>query len=102
MSELQNNAVALLNKLEAGTPDVSIPYRRKRLLQQAFQLHRSLGGRTTEIETVVADLLKAPVERIDEAVAFLMIESAAVRYASDIDMVQATYNKLDHGLRRGA
>lgn len=44
MSELQNNAVALLNKLEAGTPDVSIPYRRKRLLQQAFQLHRSLGG----------------------------------------------------------
>ena len=96
MSELQNKAVALAEQSEGelrssfarGTP----------FLQSALDLYFALGGDPERAEALAAAPRSSKPLRIDAAVANVMVELAVASHLNDIDMVQATYNRLDSEL----
>lgn len=98
MSEIQNKAVALAMQSEGALAPQSSSARGAPFLKSALELYFSLGG---DVETALA-LATAPRPatplRVDAAVANVMVEVAVASHLSDIDMVQATYNRLDSEL----
>lgn len=95
MSELQNKAVALIAQNESILATQSAADRSARFLESALSLYFALGGdeetaRATLLTSMIADLPK-----VDAAVADVVLELAVVSHLSDIDMVQAAYNRLD-------
>lgn len=95
MSELQNKAVTLASQGEddlssQASSDRCIPF-----LKSALDLHFALGGNVEALDALLQAHRSRRQLRVDAAVANVVIELAVASHLSDIDMVQATYNRLD-------
>ncbi|ANH08845.1 hypothetical protein [Shinella sp. HZN7] len=95
MSELQNKAVTLATQ-EEGDLSSQLPSDRcAPFLKSALDLHFALGGDDEALDALVHAHRSADRLRVDAAVANVVIELAVASHLNDIDMVQATYNRLD-------
>ena len=72
-------------------PDV----RAERLLRHALALYKALGGDLASVSKIAAELDKTSLRPIDESVARVTLQLAAISHTIDIDLVQASYNLLD-------
>lgn len=100
MSQIQNKAVALLKRTEIDFHLQTPENRRVPFLEHALELYFAIGG-DRDIAVSLLDVARfKPTLNIDAAVANVMIELAAVSDISDIDMMQATYNRFDAELVR--
>lgn len=95
MSELQNKAVALVVQSEGDIGSQTSSHRSAILLDKALDLYFALGGDAESALALVVEKYTASRLRIDSAIANVMIELAVVSRLNDLDMVQATYNRLD-------
>ena len=95
MSEIQNKAVALAAQSEGDLALQAASHRSRLFLERALDLYFALGGdKATALALASAERPAARL-RVDSAVANVMIEVAVASHLNDIDMVQATYNRLD-------
>jgi len=101
MSEIQNKAVALAAQYEGDLAAQSSPQRSALFLKSALDLYYALGG---DEENGLALVNAHPVTplRVDAAIANVLVEVAVASHINDIDMIQATYNRLDAELERSA
>ena len=95
MSELQNKAVALVAQNEGDIASQTSSRRSAVFLEKALDLYFALGGDEASILAMATEKRATPRPRIDSAVASVMIELAVASRINDLDMVQATYNRLD-------
>lgn len=95
MSELQNKAVALVVQSEGDIASQTSSHRSTAFLEKALDLYFALGGDEASILEIATEKRATPRPRIDSAVASVMIELAVASRLNDLDMVQATYNRLD-------
>lgn len=95
MSAIQNKAVALVKQNEIDFDLQLLPERRLPFLRQVLELYFTMGGDPALVANLVNEVRFSPRVKMDDAVAGVMIELAAVSHLCDIDMVQATYNRLD-------
>ncbi|ENN84690.1 hypothetical protein RHSP_68713 [Rhizobium freirei PRF 81] len=95
MSEIQNRAVTLVMQKEGDLAPQSSSYRSTRFLKSALDLYFSLGGDEDMAAALVSKARRTKNLRVDAAVANLMIEVAVASHLSDMDMIQATYNRID-------
>lgn len=95
MSEIQNKAVALAAQNEGDLASQSPSHRSALFLEKALDLYFALGGDERIAVGLVSEKRLATPSRVDSAVANVMIEVAVASHLNDIDMVQATYNRLD-------
>jgi hypothetical protein len=95
MSEIQNKAVALAVQNEGDLASQSPSHRSTLFLEKALDLYFALGGDEGGALTLASEKRHAAPLRVDSAVANVMIEVAVASHLNDIDMVQATYNRLD-------
>jgi hypothetical protein len=95
MSELQNKAVALAAQNEGDLARQISSERGTSFLRSALDLYFSLGGDETLAQALAGAPRPAKPLRVDAAVANVMVELAVASHLNDIDMVQATYNRLD-------
>lgn len=102
MSEIQNKAISLVAQTEGGAPSRLNETRRDLLLARAMDLYLAMGGSATEAATLAGSYVPDGVPRIENGVAGVMVELAAVSHMHDIDMIQATYNRLDAELEPAA
>lgn len=96
MSELQNRIVERLAALDPLRQVALTPDKRERLMTAAIGLFYAAGGDADELKKIV---LKADDRnRLDvaDAVAQMVVATAAVSCASDLDLVQAAYNWIDN------
>ncbi len=101
MSEIQNKAVALAAQYESALASQSSSERGTLFLKSALDLFYALGG-SKEAARALASAHPATPLRIDSAIANVMVEVAVLSHINDIDMIQATYNRLDAELQRNA
>jgi len=97
MSEIQNKAVALTMQNEGDISSQSPAGRALPYLESALNLYFALGGDPAQA-VVLAGAQRPQKPRVDASVADVMVEIAVASHLSDIDMIQATYNRLDFEL----
>jgi hypothetical protein len=97
MSEIQNKAVALATQNEGNLTSQSAAGRALPYLESALNLYFALGGDQAQA-VVLAGAERSQTPRVDVSVADVMVEIAVASHLSDIDMIQATYNRLDFEL----
>lgn len=102
MSEIQNRTISMLALKSGGNLDRSTKSRREALLAHSLDLFFAMGGDHASIKTVLAKRPTVGSLSIGDGVANTMIELAAISYIHDIDMIQATYNRLDSEASAGA
>lgn len=95
MSEVQNKAVALSAQTEGDLAWQTAGHRTALFLAKALDLYFALGGDQTTAVALAGAVRPSASLRIDAAVANVIIEVAVASHLSDIDMIQATYNRLD-------
>jgi len=100
MSEIQNRAVTLVVQKVGDIAPQSSAYRSTQLLKSALDLYFALGGDEDMAAALMSKARRTRNLRVDAAVANLMIEIAVASHLSDIDMIQATYNRIDAELGR--
>lgn len=96
MSELQNR---IIHQLASREGEQQLPQRysrHRRLLHAAIELYYASGGSAQELNEFMQSHTQCTTVTVPEAVARMMVETAAVSHASDLDMVQAAYNWIDH------
>ncbi|WP_298326120.1 hypothetical protein [Asticcacaulis sp.] len=94
MSELQNK---ILERLSAQgiNLDLNSGYlRHKWLLAAALDLHCAAGGRLEDALELVQNYDSPPLD-VATAVGNIIVETAVVSRAADLDMIQAAYNWID-------
>lgn len=94
MSEVQNKAVRLLAQSE-GALSASLELRRDAYLASALDLYYAAGGSKATATALVEAHRDRPTSSVDAAVANVVVEIAGISRICDIDMIQATYNRLD-------
>lgn len=96
MSELQNRIVERLAALDLLRQADLTPDTREKLITAAIDLFYAAGGDADELKKIT---LKADDRKgcdVADAVAQMVVATAAVSYASDLDLVQAAYNWIDN------
>lgn len=97
MSELQNRIIQrLIGDGEYANGDHAYS-RQEQYLKAALSLYFSIGGSVDELERAVAGGLGREDRDIGDVVADILVETAAVSYSRDLDMVQAAFNWIDKG-----
>ncbi len=96
MSELQNRIIQQLASREGDQRSPQRYNRHKHLLRAAIELYYTSGGSAQELTEFMQSHTQRKTITIPEAVATMIVETAAVSHASDLDMVQAAYNWIDH------
>ncbi|HEV7318114.1 MAG TPA: hypothetical protein VGO04_05810 [Ensifer sp.] len=99
MSEIQNKSVALVTQIEGALADVSPSDRAQSFLERSLDLYFALGGPPEAAAKLVTQARSRAQLRVESAVANVVIELAAASHLSDIDMIQAAYNRLDVELK---
>ncbi|QXC49147.1 hypothetical protein KHC17_03425 [Agrobacterium salinitolerans] len=95
MSEYQNRAVELMrNRVGESILNNKIE-RREAFLRKALTLYLGMGGTAESVQAAARDAATTPAPTIDVAVGDVMYKLAAVGHVSDLDIIQAAYNKLD-------
>lgn len=95
MSELQNRIIQQLASREGAQPSPRRYNRHNHLLRAAIELYYTSGGSAEELNDFIQSHTQRKTNNIPEAVARMIVETAAVSHASDLDMVQAAYNWID-------
>jgi len=72
--------------------------RRNAFIFRAIGLYQALGGDPDAVQAVVEKVYSVRAPRVDAAVGDLMYNLAGVGHASDLDIIQAAYNKLDQAV----
>ncbi len=96
MSELQNRIVERLAALDLLRQVDLTPDKREKLLVAAIGLFYAAGGDGDELRQVVMKADDHKRSDVADAVAQMVVATAAVSYASDLDLVQAAYNWIDN------
>ncbi len=99
MSEIQNKSVALVTQIEGALADASPSDRAQSFLERSLDLYFALGGSPDAAAELVTQARSGAPLRVESAVANVVIELAAASHLSDIDMIQAAYNRLDVELK---
>ena len=99
MSELQNNAVALVTQTEGKLDNLSPKDRSATFLEKALSLYFAIGGNAADVQKLIEKRKSASPDRIENVIAGVLVELGAVSHLSDIDMVQATHNRFDAELK---
>ncbi|WP_077964406.1 hypothetical protein [Ensifer adhaerens] len=99
MSEIQNKSVALVTQIEGALADASPSDRAQSFLERSLDLYFALGGSPDAAAKLVTQARSGLPLRVESAVANVVIELAAASHLSDIDMIQAAYNRLDVELK---
>lgn len=95
MSEYQNKAI-LLMQVELGDEALlDKEQRRDDFIQRAIELYYAMGGTSDAVQTMIDRVFSKTRPRVDAAVGEAMFELAGVGHVSDLDIIQAAYNKLD-------
>ena len=95
MSELQNKEVELVSMVDGEFASQASSHRSAIFLDKALDLYFALGGDEATALAMASEKHAASRLRVDSAVANVMIELAVASHLNDLDMVQATYNRLD-------
>lgn len=95
MSELQNRIVERLAALDLLRQVDLTPDKRGKLMTAAIDLFYAAGGDGDELREIVLKANEHKRSNVADAVAQLVVATAAVSYASDLDLVQAAYNWID-------
>ena len=96
MSELQNRIVERLGALDPLRQVALTPDKRERLMTAAIGLFYAAGGDSDELREIVLKANEHKRSNVADAVAQVVVATAAVSYASDLDLVQAAYNWIDN------
>lgn len=94
MSELQNRIIRRLQNQATDRGNQVFYNRKQQLLIAALNLFYAAGGSAREIQEVIEFCQPGDIG-IAEAVAEMMVETAALSHSSDLDMIQAAYNWID-------
>jgi hypothetical protein len=95
MSELQNRIVERLVALDRLRQVDLTPDKREKLMTAAIGLFHATGGDGDELREIVLKANEHNRGNVADAVAQMVVATAAVSYASDLDLVQAAYNWID-------
>ncbi len=96
MSELQNRIVERLIALDLLRQVDLTPDKREKLMAAAIDLFYAAGGDAVELKEIVRKANDHKHSDVADAVAQVVVATAAVSYASDLDLVQAAYNWIDN------
>jgi hypothetical protein len=96
MSELQNRIVERLGALNPLRQVALTPDKRERVMTAAIGLFYAAGGDSDELREIVLKANEHKRSNVADAVAQVVVATAAVSYASDLDLVQAAYNWIDN------
>lgn len=96
MSELQNRIVERLAALDLLRQVDLTPDKREKLITAAIGLFYAAGGDSDELNEIVLKANDHERSDVADAVAQMVVATAAVSYASDLDLVQAAYNWIDN------
>lgn len=96
MSELQNRIVERLEALDLLQQVDLTADKREKLMTAAIGLFHAAGGDDDELREIVLKANDHKRSNVAEAVAQMVVATAAVSYASDLDLVQAAYNWIDN------
>lgn len=99
MSEIQNKSVALVTQIEGALAHLSPADRAQSFLEKSLDLYFALGGSSDAAVEILTQTRAGSRLRVESAVANVVIELAAASHLSDIDMIQAAYNRLDVELK---
>lgn len=96
MSELQNRIVNRLAALGHSRQMSLSSDKREMLLTSAISLFYAAGGTADELNEIVLRADGRERLSVADAVAQMVVATAAVSHASDLDLVQAAYNWIDN------
>jgi hypothetical protein len=96
MSELQNRIVERLAALDLLRQVDLTPDKRERLMTASISLFYAAGGDADELKEILLKTDDRQRRDVADAVAQMVVATAAVSYASDLDLVQAAYNWIDN------
>lgn len=96
MSELQNRIVERLAALDLLQQVGLSPDKREKLMTAAIGLFYAAGGDGDELRQIVLKADDHKRSDVADAVAQMVVTTAAVSCASDLDLVQAAYNWIDN------
>jgi hypothetical protein len=96
MSELQNRIVERLGALDPLRQVALTPEKRERLMTAAIDLFYAAGGDADELKEVILKANNRNHRDVADTVAQMVVATAAVSYASDLDLIQAAYNWIDN------
>jgi hypothetical protein len=96
MSELQNRIVERLAALDLLRQVDLTPDKREKLMTAAIDLFYAAGGDADELKKIVLRVNDHKRSDVADAVAQMVVATAAVSYACDLDLVQAAYNWIDN------
>ncbi|MGY5804575.1 hypothetical protein ACXHMN_24830 [Rhizobium sp. LEGMi12c] len=69
--------------------------RRDAFLYRALELYFAADGAEDAIQPIVEKVYSKNKPRVDKAVGDVLYKLAGIGHATDIDIIQAAYNKLD-------
>lgn len=95
MSELQNRIIQQLVSREGKKHLLQHYNRHNHLLRAAIELYYASGGSAEDLHKLIQAHTPRKTTDISEAIARMVVETAAVSHASDLDVVQAAYNWID-------
>lgn len=95
MSELQNRIVERLAALGRSQQTNLSSERRDMLMRAAISLFYAADGTADGLKEIVLHADDRKRRDIADAVAQIVVATAAVSHASDLDLVQAAYNWID-------
>lgn len=87
MSELQNRIVERLGALDPLREVALTPDKRERLMTAAIGLFYAAGGDADDLKEIVLKADDRNRRDVADAVAQMVVATAAVSYASDLDLV---------------
>ncbi|MDH0117574.1 MULTISPECIES: hypothetical protein [Rhizobium/Agrobacterium group] len=96
MSELQNRIVERLGALDPLRQVALTPDKRERLMTAAIGLFYAAGGDADDLKEIVLKADDRNRRDVADAVAQMVVATAAVSYASNLALVQAAYNWIDN------
>ncbi|WP_075292909.1 hypothetical protein [Pararhizobium arenae] len=95
MSELQNRIIERLATPDGLQRASGSDDKREMLVTAALHLFFAFGGNADELRKVVSSANKKKSTSVADAVAEVVVATAAISSAADLDMVQAAFNWID-------
>lgn len=96
MSELQNRIVERLTALDRSQEAGLASDTREKLMTAAIGLFYASGGGADELQHICLKAVDHKTSDVADAVAQMVVATAAVSHESDLDLVQAAYNWIDN------
>jgi hypothetical protein len=87
MSELQNHIIQQLASREGEQRLLQRYNRHNHLLRAAIELYYASGGNAEDLHELIQAHMPRKTTDIPEAIARMVVETAAVSHASDLDVV---------------